>query len=190
MSATTGSFSIGNSTVQMPVKTGTLGPSVVDISKLYAQSGMFIYDPGFTSTASCESEITYIDGEKVCCSIAAIRSNRSPSMAISSRPAISCSMGNCRPPSRRRTSTTESPGTRWFTSRWPGSWAACAVTPTRWPLSAFYHDTTDISDPHQRMVASFRLIGPRIPLFGRLHELHQRPQLAPEARDLSWRLVR
>jgi hypothetical protein len=46
MSATTGSFSIGNSTVQMPVKTGTLGPSVVDIGKLYAQSGMFTYDPG------------------------------------------------------------------------------------------------------------------------------------------------
>ena len=82
MSATTGSFSIGNSTVQMPVKTGTLGPSVVDISKLYAQSGMFTYDPGFTSTASCESEITYIDGDKVCCSIAAIRSSRSPSTAI------------------------------------------------------------------------------------------------------------
>src|ERR1700730_12863553 len=64
MSATTGSFSIGNCTVQMPVKTGTIGPSVVDISKLYAQSGMFTYDPGFTSTASCESEITYIDGEE------------------------------------------------------------------------------------------------------------------------------
>jgi citrate synthase len=64
MSATTGSFSIGDSTVQMPVKTGTLGPSVVDISKLYTQTGMFTYDPGFTSTASCESEITYIDGEE------------------------------------------------------------------------------------------------------------------------------
>jgi citrate synthase len=61
MSATTGSFSIGNSTVQMPVKTGTLGPSVVDIGKLYTQTEMFTYDPGFTSTASCESEITYID---------------------------------------------------------------------------------------------------------------------------------
>ena len=64
MSATTGFFSIGDSTVQMPVKTGTLGPSVVDIGKLYAQTGMFTYDPGFTSTASCESEITYIDGEE------------------------------------------------------------------------------------------------------------------------------
>ncbi|HEX3497324.1 MAG TPA: citrate (Si)-synthase, partial [Methylocella sp.] len=62
MSATTGSFSIGNSAVQMPVKAGTIGPSVVDIGKFYGQTGMFTYDPGFTSTASCESEITYIDG--------------------------------------------------------------------------------------------------------------------------------
>src|ERR1700758_5820579 len=64
MSATNGSFSIGDSTVQMPVKTGTIGPSVIDIGKLYAQTGMFTYDPGFTSTASCESEITYIDGDE------------------------------------------------------------------------------------------------------------------------------
>src|SRR6202023_4399949 len=64
MSATTGSFSIGNSTVEMPGKAGTIGPSVVDIGKLYDQSGMFTYDPGFSSTASCESEITYIDGDQ------------------------------------------------------------------------------------------------------------------------------
>ena len=64
MTTTTGSFNIGSTSVSMPVKDGTIGPSVVDISKLYAQSGMFTYDPGFTSTASCESEITYIDGDE------------------------------------------------------------------------------------------------------------------------------
>ena len=64
MSATTGSFSIGDTTVTMPVKTGSIGPSVVDIGKLYASTGMFTYDPGFTSTASCESSITYIDGDE------------------------------------------------------------------------------------------------------------------------------
>ncbi len=46
----------------MPVKSGTIGPDVVDIGKLYAQTGAFTFDPGFTSTASCESKITYIDG--------------------------------------------------------------------------------------------------------------------------------
>src|SRR3954468_19987114 len=47
-----------------PVLDGSVGPEVVDIRALYAQTGMFTYDPGFTSTASCESAITYIDGEK------------------------------------------------------------------------------------------------------------------------------
>ena len=47
-----------------PVLDGSVGPEVVDIRKLYGQTGMFTYDPGFTSTASCQSAITYIDGEK------------------------------------------------------------------------------------------------------------------------------
>ena len=50
--------------VEMPVKSGTIGPDVVDITKLYAQTGAFTFDPGFTSTASCESKITYIDGDE------------------------------------------------------------------------------------------------------------------------------
>ena len=47
-----------------PVLEGSVGPEVFDIRKLYGETGMFTYDPGFTSTASCESAITYIDGEK------------------------------------------------------------------------------------------------------------------------------
>ena len=50
--------------VDLTVKHGTLGPSVIDIAPLYRDTGMFTYDPGFTSTASCESKITYIDGDK------------------------------------------------------------------------------------------------------------------------------
>ncbi|MBN3813789.1 citrate synthase [Paraburkholderia sp. Ac-20347] len=50
--------------VQLPVYKGTLGPDVIDIRKLYGQTGMFTYDPGFMSTASCNSAITYIDGDK------------------------------------------------------------------------------------------------------------------------------
>ena len=48
----------------MPVLDGTMGPSVVDVTKLYGETGYFTYDPGFMSTASCNSDITYIDGEK------------------------------------------------------------------------------------------------------------------------------
>src|SRR5690349_10401637 len=54
----------GGKTSAMPVRHGTVGPDVIDIRKLYAQTGAFTYDPGFTSTAACESAITYIDGDK------------------------------------------------------------------------------------------------------------------------------
>jgi citrate synthase len=58
------SFSNGSPSVDLPVYQGSVGPDVVDIRKLYAQTGMFTYDPGFLSTASCQSSITYIDGDK------------------------------------------------------------------------------------------------------------------------------
>ena len=63
MSAGSGTLTVNNKQIELAVKNGTIGPSVLDISKLYAQTGMFTYDPGFTSTASCESGITYIDGD-------------------------------------------------------------------------------------------------------------------------------
>ncbi|NQV95674.1 MAG: citrate (Si)-synthase, partial [Sphingomonadales bacterium] len=55
-------FSINGENYEYPILTGTTGPDVVDIRKLYGQTGAFTYDPGFTSTASCESELTFIDG--------------------------------------------------------------------------------------------------------------------------------
>lgn len=58
------SFSDSSPSVELPVYKGTTGPDVIDIRKLYAQTGMFSYDPGFLSTASCRSAITYIDGQK------------------------------------------------------------------------------------------------------------------------------
>ena len=58
------SFSNGSPEVELPVYQGTIGPDVIDIRKLYAQTGQFTYDPGFMSTASCQSAITYIDGDK------------------------------------------------------------------------------------------------------------------------------
>jgi len=58
------SFSNGAPNIEFPVYSGTMGPDVVDIRRLYGQTGMFTYDPGFLSTASCESAITYIDGDK------------------------------------------------------------------------------------------------------------------------------
>ena len=58
------SFSDGSASMDLPLYKGTIGPDVIDIRKLYAQTGKFTYDPGFLSTASCNSTITYIDGDK------------------------------------------------------------------------------------------------------------------------------
>jgi citrate synthase len=58
------SLTVGGNRHELPVRSGTLGPDVIDITTLYAETGHFTYDPGFTSTASCESKITFIDGDK------------------------------------------------------------------------------------------------------------------------------
>ena len=55
---------INEKSIKVPVSKGTLGPDVLDIRNLYKETGLFTYDPGFTSTASCDSNITFIDGDK------------------------------------------------------------------------------------------------------------------------------
>lgn len=55
---------LGGKTHEFQTRKGTVGPDVIDISSLYKETGAFTYDPGFTSTASCESKITYIDGDE------------------------------------------------------------------------------------------------------------------------------
>ena len=64
MSDTVAKLTIGDKTYEFPVLSGSVGPDVIDIRSLYAKTGLFTYDPGFTSTAACDSTITYIDGDK------------------------------------------------------------------------------------------------------------------------------
>jgi citrate synthase len=132
MSATTGSFSIGDSTVQMPVKAGTIGPSVVDIGKLYAQTGMFTYDPGFTSTASCESEITYIDGDQ---GVLLYRGYPIEQIAEHGDFLETCYLllyGQL-PTAVQKKDFDHRVTRQWCMSKWPGSSRASGVTRIRWP---------------------------------------------------------
>ena len=64
MSDTVAKLTIGDQTYEFPVLSGSVGPDVIDIRTLYGKTGMFTYDPGFTSTAATDSTITYIDGDK------------------------------------------------------------------------------------------------------------------------------
>ncbi|MER9236046.1 citrate (Si)-synthase, partial [Mesorhizobium sp. M0622] len=61
--ASTAKLELGGKTHELKIRSGSVGPDVIDIGSLYNTTGVFTYDPGFTSTASCESEITFIDGD-------------------------------------------------------------------------------------------------------------------------------
>ena len=155
----------GNS-FDYPVLKGTVGPDVVDIRKLYGQTGTFTYDPGFTSTASCESSLTYIDGDE---GILLHRGYPIGQLAErSSFMEVSYLLLNGELPTAdelasfthtitRHTMLHEQLLTfyRGFRRDAHPMAIMCGVVGA---LSAFYHDSTDITDPHQRMIASHRLI--------------------------------
>ena len=145
---------------------GTVGPEVVDIRKLYGETGMFTYDPGFTSTASCESAITYIDGEK---GILLHRGYPIDQLAEQSTfMEVAYLLLHGELPTQdelddftytisRHTMVHEQLATfyRGFRRDAHPMAIMCGVVGA---LSAFYHDSTDITDPEQRMIASHRLI--------------------------------
>ncbi|MCC6828774.1 MAG: citrate (Si)-synthase, partial [Novosphingobium sp.] len=151
---------------EYPVLKGSVGPDVVDIRKLYAQTGMFTYDPGFTSTASCESALTYIDGDE---GVLLHRGYPIGQLAEnSSFMEVSYLLLNGELPSQqeladfsrtisRHTMLHEQLATfyRGFRRDAHPMAIMCGVVGA---LSAFYHDSTDISDPVQRRIASHRLI--------------------------------
>ncbi|QQP93170.1 citrate (Si)-synthase (plasmid) [Skermanella sp. TT6] len=150
----------------LPVLEGTIGPRVVDIRKLYAETGYFTYDPAFTSTASCESQITYIDGDK---GVLLHRGYPIEQLATDSDfPEVCYLLLHGELPSAEEkeqftrdityhTMVHEQVSTfyRGFRRDAHPMAILCGVTGA---LSSFYHDSTDITDPVQRMIASHRLI--------------------------------
>jgi citrate synthase len=159
-------LTIDNQAIELPIISGTVGPDVLDIRKLYAQSDRFTFDPGFTSTASCESQLTYIDGDE------GILLHRGyPIQQLSEDSSfmeVSYLLLNGELPSKadlddfsytisRHTMLHEQLATfyRGFRRDAHPMAIMCGVVGA---LSAFYHDSTDIADPEQRKIASHRLI--------------------------------
>ncbi len=152
--------------LDLKVMSGSVGPDVIDIRKLYAQTGMFTYDPGFTSTASCDSAITYIDGDE---GVLLHRGYPIGQLAEqSSFMEVSYLLLNGELPSKaeldrfsytisRHTMLHEQLATfyRGFRRDAHPMAIMCGVVGA---LSAFYHDSADITDPQQRMIASHRLL--------------------------------
>ena len=151
---------------ELPVLKGTLGPDVIDVRKLYGDTGCFTYDPGFTSTGSCESKITFIDGEE---GILLYRGYPIDVLAEQSDFMEVCYLllyGELPTPEQKKKFENDITHHtmlheqlnyffRGFRRDSHPMAVMCGVTGA---LSAFYHDSTDITDPHHRMVASYRLI--------------------------------
>ncbi|WP_306147050.1 MULTISPECIES: citrate synthase [unclassified Roseibium] len=145
---------------------GSIGPSVVNISSLYKDTGMFTYDPGFTSTASCESKITYIDGDE---GTLLYRGYPIEQLADHGDFLESCYLllyGELPTKAQKDDFVTRvtyhtmihEQMNRFYSGFRRDAHPMAILCGTVGALSAFYHDSTDISDPHQRMVASLRMI--------------------------------
>ncbi len=152
--------------VTYPIIDGSTGPSVVDIRKFYADTGQFTYDPGFTSTASCESKITYIDGEQ-----GILLHGGYPIGQLAEQSdftEVSYLLLKGRLPNKQeledfsntitRHTMVHEQLTKFFSGFRRDAHPMAIMVGVVGALSAFYHDSTDIDDPHQRVVASHRII--------------------------------
>ena len=160
------SFTHGQPSVEMPVYNGTIGPDVIDIRKLYGQTGMFTYDPGFLSTASCQSAITFIDGDK---GELLYRGYPIEQLATHCDFLETCHLllyGEL-PNTERKHAFTQTvthhtmvhEQMQFFLRGFRRDAHPMAVlTGLVGALSAFYHDSTDINNAEHREVAAIRLI--------------------------------
>ena len=176
------------------VHEGTIGPDVLDISKLYAQSGKFTYDPGFTSTANCKSTITYIDGEE---GTLLYRGYPIDQLAEQGNYLETCYLLlNGELPNQDEYNKFEETINeytlvneqlnRFFTGFRPDAHPMAIMCGVVGALSAFYHDSIDINDPEQRRIACHRLIAkmPTLAAMAYKHSLGQ-PFMYPK-NDLDY----
>lgn len=149
-----------------PLLTGTEGPSVIDIRRLYADTGYFTYDPGFVATGSCESAITYIDGDN---GILLHRGYPIEQLSENSDFLEVCYLllyGELPTPGQKTEfddkithhTMLHEQLTNFYRGFRRDAHPMAIMCGVVGALSAFYHDSTDISDPRQRMIASHRMI--------------------------------
>ena len=166
MADKTATLNLGGTNIDLPILTPTVGPECLDIRKLYAQGDVFTFDPGFTSTASCDSTITYIDGDK---GELWYRGYPIEQLAAKSRYLEVCYLllyGEL--PDAAQAADFETRVTRhtmvheqmhkFFSGFRRDAHPMATMVGVVGAMSAFYPDSTDINDPMQREIASIRLI--------------------------------
>jgi citrate synthase len=157
---------VAGKTIELPIKRATLGDSVIDIRTLHAQTGLLSFDPGFVSTASCETKITYLDGAA---GILMHRGYPIDQLAEHSDYLEVCYLllyGQLPDLEQKQDfdyrvthhTMVHEQMTRFFQGFRRDAHPMSIMVASVGALSAFYHDSTNISDPHERMIASMRLI--------------------------------
>ncbi len=162
----TANLTFGNTSLELPMYSPTAGPDVIDITRLYADGGVFTYDPGFTSTASCESKITFIDGAK---GELLYRGYPIDQLAEKSHFLEVCYIllyGDL--PTADELEDFEARVTNhtmvhdqmfsFFKGFRRDAHPMAIITGVMGAMSAFYHDSLDINDPQQREIAAIRMI--------------------------------
>jgi citrate synthase len=160
------SFSDGSAAIDLPIYKGTVGPDVIDIRKLYAQTGKFTYDPGFMSTAACNSSITYIDGDK---GELLYRGYPIEQLAVNCDFLETCYLLlNGELPNKEERATFVHTVTNhtmvheqmqfFFRGFRRDAHPMSVLVGTVGALASFYHDSLDINNPRHRDVSAIRLI--------------------------------
>ncbi len=162
----TGNLTLGNRNWSFPLYDGTIGPQVLDVSKLYSETGIFTYDPGFTSTGSCESKITFIDGDE---GVLLYRGYPIEELAEHGDFLETCYLLlNGELPSAAQKAEFDrsvvqhtmihEQMARFFQGFRRDAHPMAVLVGSVGALSAFYHDLTNVADPVERMMASIRII--------------------------------
>src|SRR5438132_11822999 len=162
----TAELKVGDKNYKFPMYEGTVGPDVIDISKLYGEAGMFTYDPGFTSTGSCQSKITYIDGDA---GILEYRGYPIEQLAEKGDFLETCYLllyGELPTKAQKEDfdnrvihhTMVHEQRARFFQGFRRDAHPMAIMVAAVGALAAFYHDSTAITDPTQRMIASMRMI--------------------------------
>ena len=162
----TATLSVRGKSYELPIYGGSTGPEVIDISTLYRDTNMFTYDPGFTSTASCESTITYIDGDKGELLYRGYPIEQLADKSDFLEVAYLLLYGEL--PNKKQNKKFKNDITyhtmvheqivRFFGGFRRDAHPMAIMCGVVGAMSAFYHDSTDITDPAQRRIASNRLI--------------------------------
>jgi citrate synthase len=192
--AKSATLTLGDKTVELPVLTGTTGPDVIDIRKLYGATDAFTFDPGFTSTAACESAITYIDGDA---GVLLHRGYPIGELASKSNFIEVCHLllhGEL--PTAAQYEEFEQTVTRhtmlhaqfdqFFQGFRRDAHPMAIMVGAVGALSAFYHDSLDIHDPVQRNISAIRLIAKMPTIAARAYKYHIGQPFVSPRNDLSY----